>query len=196
MSHVDLVDWAGAEGERLLRPLGDRWAHSRAVAAAACEVAAIDVVDGEVLVAAAYLHDIGYAPELHVTGHHGIDGALYLQAIGCPRLAGLVAHHSGCGAEAAARGLDKELAGFPHEMSATADALTFCDLVTDPRGRRVSVDDRVSEVTGRYGERHPVARGLLAALPEIRRAIADTEKRAAEAGLSVHEITGSERPSR
>lgn len=196
MNDADLVEWAGVEGERLLRPLGDRWAHSRAVAAAAREVAALDVVDGEVLVAAAYLHDIGYAQELHVTGHHGIDGGFYLLARGYPRLAGLVARHSGCGAEAAARGLDKELAGFPPEMSATADALTFCDLVTDPRGRRVSVDDRVSEVVGRYGEGHPVARGLLAALPEIRRAVADTEKRAAEAGLSIHEITGSARPSR
>lgn len=196
MNDADLVDWAGAEGQRLLRPLGDRWAHTRAVAAAACDLSAVDAVDGDVLVAAAYLHDVGYAPSLHATGHHGIDGALYLKTAGHPRLAGLVAHHSGCGAEAEARGLETELAEFPHESSATADALTFCDLVIGPRGQRVSVEERVSEVIGRYGDQHPVSQALLAALPEIKRAVADTEARAAAVGLSVQEITGSARPSR
>lgn len=195
MDDVDLIDWAHAEAERFLRPLGDRWAHTRGVAAAARELAKIEPVDGDVLIAAAYLHDIGYAPALHVTGHHGIDGGLHLQAAGHPRLAGLVAHHSGCGAEATARGLEAELAEFPHESTATADALTFCDMVTDPRGHRVSVEQRVSEVIGRYGEQHPVAQALLAALPEIKRAAADTEGQAAEAGLSVRENTGPRGPS-
>jgi len=64
----------------------DRLAHSQAVARRA-EVLAL-TVDQEsalLLVAAAWLHDIGYAPGLHNTGYHPIDGAPHLQSIGWPR---------------------------------------------------------------------------------------------------------------
>src|SRR5262245_3547667 len=51
-------------------------------------------VDREVLVAAAYLHDIGYASGLRRTGLHQLDGARFVRGLGDERLACLVAHHS------------------------------------------------------------------------------------------------------
>jgi HD superfamily phosphodiesterase len=90
-----LEEWAAAEAERLLSPLGDRWSHVRAVGECAREVSAVlDQEDRPYLVAAAYLHDIGYAPELQWTGLHQLDGAHYLRPLGPERLARLVAHHS------------------------------------------------------------------------------------------------------
>jgi hypothetical protein len=47
----------------------------------------------EVLVAAAYLHDLGYAPPLVETDLHTLDGARHLRALGHERLAGLVPYH-------------------------------------------------------------------------------------------------------
>lgn len=77
-----LPDCAAGEAERLLSPLGNRWMHTQAVAAVAHRLAASDgAIDGPVLIAGAYLHDVGYAPALHETGHHGIDGARYLAAM-------------------------------------------------------------------------------------------------------------------
>jgi len=51
--------------------------------------------EADVLIAAAYLHDIGYAPALMRTGCHPVDAAIYLRELGEERLAGLVAYHSG-----------------------------------------------------------------------------------------------------
>jgi len=62
---MTIEEWAAAEAEHLLSPLGDRWKHVRAVGERARSVAAIlDREDRHYLVAAAYLHDIGYAPDL------------------------------------------------------------------------------------------------------------------------------------
>jgi HD superfamily phosphodiesterase len=88
-----------------LAPLGDRWAHVQGVVRQAERVAAIlPAEEREVLVAAAYLHDLGYAPALIETGFHGLDGARHLRALGHERLAGLVAYHSGARGEAEPRG--------------------------------------------------------------------------------------------
>lgn len=55
----------------LLPPLGNRWLHTQAVAVRACEAAvAVPEGDRDLLVAAAWLHDIGYASELRDTGFH------------------------------------------------------------------------------------------------------------------------------
>src|SRR3954469_17643891 len=47
---------------RLVGPLGDRWSHTVGVARCAAEVADALCLDADELVAAAWLHDIGYAP--------------------------------------------------------------------------------------------------------------------------------------
>ena len=86
------LEWA----EHLLSPLPDRWLHTQAVARRAEELAVtVDPSDRNVLVAAAWLHDIGYSPLAHATGFHPLDGARYLEAHGwAPRISGLVAYHS------------------------------------------------------------------------------------------------------
>jgi hypothetical protein len=145
--------WAAAEAERLLSPLGDRWKHVRAVGECARDVSAVlDQEDRPYLVAAAYLHDIGYAPELQRTGLHQLDGARYIRSLGAERLACLVAHHSEARFEIRLRGFAAELAAYDHEHSWVSDALTYCDLTTGPTGLPMTVEDRVAEVEQRYGE--------------------------------------------
>ncbi len=58
-------EWAARHAEELLAPLGDRWAHVRGVARQAAQVSVVlPPSERDVLVAAAYLHDLGYAPSL------------------------------------------------------------------------------------------------------------------------------------
>jgi len=82
----------------LLTPLGDRWQHVPAVAAAAREVsAAVEPAERELPVSAAWLHDIGYAPSIGHLRFHPVDGARFLAGQDASeRLCALVAHHS-CG---------------------------------------------------------------------------------------------------
>ncbi len=67
--------------------------------------------DAELIEAAAWLHDIGYSPELVETGFHPLDGARYLRDVhgADPVLCRLVANHSCAVIEAEERGLDREL---------------------------------------------------------------------------------------
>ena len=70
---------AAREAETRLSPLGARWAHTTAVASRAEGLALlVPPADRRLLVAAAYLHDIGYAPELQTSGFHPLDGACWL----------------------------------------------------------------------------------------------------------------------
>jgi hypothetical protein len=148
-----LEQWAAAEAERLLSPLGDRWKHVRAVGECAGEVGAIlDQEDRRYLVAAAYLHDIGYAPGLQRTGLHQLDGARHVRTLGAERLASLVAHHSEARFEIRLRGFATELAAYEREQSWVSDALTYCDLTTGPTGIPMTFEDRIAEVERRYGE--------------------------------------------
>jgi HD superfamily phosphodiesterase len=85
---MTLQPWAKAQAERLIAPLGDRWAHVQAVADKARRVAAVlPAEDADLLVAAAFLHDVGYAPSLDRLGFHSVDGARFLRAQGQERLA-------------------------------------------------------------------------------------------------------------
>lgn len=141
---------------RLLSPLGDRWQHTKGVAARTREVSwLLTQADGAALIAAAYLHDIGYAPQLRQTGFHPLDGARFLQARGYERLACLVAHHTGAGVEAEELGLGNELAEFAQEHSLVAKLLTYCDLITAPNGSRVCAEERLAEIIQRYGDAAP-----------------------------------------
>ena len=90
-----------------------------------------------ILVAAAWLHDIGYAPELVETGFHPLDGARYLRRVGVDeQVVSLVAYHSCAQIEADVRGLGAELASeFSPADPLLTDALLYCDMTTGPGWR-------------------------------------------------------------
>lgn len=171
--------YAAELAEKLLASLDDRWRHTQAVAARAVDLtSAVSVDDRGLLVAAAWWHDLGYAPELVVTGFHPLDGARYLTAEGySERLCALVAHHSAATFEAEERGLDDELAEWPREESAVADALWMADMTTGPRGESVDYPARLAEVLSRYELDSVVGRAMSRARPAIEGAISRTERR-------------------
>jgi hypothetical protein len=171
--------------ERMVSPLGRRWLHVQAVAARAGELlpsvagdGSMAVVEQEVLVAAAWLHDIGYAPDISRTGFHPLDGADYLQQQGFPmRIVELVAHHSGARFEAAERGLSDELSRYALEDSAVMDALVTADLTIGPGGERLTYDQRMDEILSRYAPDHPVHRTWLKARSVVAPAVERTAAR-------------------
>lgn len=130
-----------------------RWQHTVGVAARAAELArTIGPDDQQVLVAAAWLHDIGYAEAARDTGFHPLDGARYLSRWYWPlRISALVAHHSGAHLVAEVLGLGGELHAYPREDSALADALTYADQTVGPTGERVRIRDRMAEMLRRHG---------------------------------------------
>jgi hypothetical protein len=155
------VAWAERTARELLVPLAGRWRHTRRVADRARLFGRVlREEELDVLIAAAYLHDVGYAPVLAETGFHPLDGARFLRGAGHARLAGLVAHHSASDAEAGERGFEDELAEFPEEGTTVARALTYCDLTTGPDGEPVDVSARLAEVAERLGEDDPIARAV------------------------------------
>jgi hypothetical protein len=182
---VGLTEWARTTAEQHLAALGRRWTHSEGVARQAERLGAlVSVEDREVLVAAAYLHDLGYSPALIATGFHPIDGGRHLQGLGKDRLAALVAYHSGALEEAALRGLSAELAEFSEEHSLVADILTYCDLTTGPDGQRLTPTERLDEVVHRYGSDDLVSRAVRDAQPRLMRTVAQVEAKLSEAGLA------------
>lgn len=159
-----------------------RWRHVQAVALKADRISTgLSVMDSEILVASAWLHDIGYAPELTLTGLHALDGARFLRARGFPeRVCGLVAHHSCATFEAAERGLAEDLAAeFADEHTAVTDALWYADMTTGPDGQSLEVTDRLHEVRQRYGPEHLITRFWDHAEPTLVDAVRRAEQRLA-----------------
>jgi HD domain len=75
--------------------------------------------DGDLLISAAILHDIGYAPAIATSNFHPLDGARNLVQLRAPsRLCGLVANHSNARREARIRQLDGLLSDFEDEATA------------------------------------------------------------------------------
>lgn len=177
-----LSAWARSTARGYLEPLGRRWSHVAAVGALAGRIAPAFGADGETLVAAAYLHDIGYAPELAETGFHPLDGGRFVRAQGHEHLARLVAHHSGGRREAQLRGFDGYCDEFPFADGPLDHALTFCDLTTGPDGSPVTLAHRVEEIEQRYGSDHVVALAIRASVPEFELACQLTLVRVGEGG--------------
>ena len=172
-----LSTWAETHARPLLSPLGRRWRHSVAVAGTARVLArSLTPEDGDVLVAAACLHDVGHAPKLALSGFHPLDGARHIRALGHGRLAGLVAHHTGAQHEAELRGLQQELAGFNDEQSLVSAALAYCDLVNGPSGEPLTPEQRLVDVEARYGYDSPVTTGLRTAWPQLLDAVTRVEE--------------------
>jgi len=161
-------DAAGLAEARLGLALPRRWRHVRSVARRAGWVAETLSLPDE-LVAAAWLHDIGYAPELVETGFHPLDGARFLRRAGVDgQVVSLVAYHSCAQIEADVRGLGAELAAeFTPADPLPSDALLYCDMTTGPDGDCVRPADRLAEIRERYGPEHEVTRFVELAASEI-----------------------------
>ncbi|WP_432570617.1 HD domain-containing protein [Kineococcus sp. SYSU DK005] len=178
----ELVAAAARLAERLLGDLHPRWEHTSAVAArAAAGTAAVAPADRATLVAAAWLHDVGYAVPVRRTGFHPVDGADHLRAQGWdPLVSSLVAHHSGARFVARVRGLEAELAPHDHPRAvegALADALTWADQTTSATGEVVDVEERLADVLRRHGPDSPNARCHHLRGPAVRGAVQRTEQR-------------------
>jgi HD domain len=198
MRRVPSVEAAEELARELLEPLGNRWAHTQAVAkrAAGLTHAVTPVEDRPLLVVAAWWHDLGYAPTLQETGCHQIDGGRYLAREGyLERLVALVAHHSAATCEAEERGLLAELEVWPREESPAADALWMADMTTGPGGEALSYDERLSEILARYQRTSIVGRAMLRAEPAIRAAIDRTWRRMQDAS-TITDDRDSEPPNR
>ena len=174
------LDPAGAQAllTALFEPGSDRLAHSIGVGRRAEQVARV-LGSPDLLVSAAYLHDIGYAAAALDTGLHQLDGARYLARLGAPaELTGLVAHHTEATVEAAERGLDGALRReFPAPAPELLDLLTYCDMTTSARGEPVTVDERFERIYDRYPPDHLVSRSMHDAEPRLRRLVSGIERR-------------------
>lgn len=144
-----LAPLAGSPDESLRH----RWQHTIGVAARADELAgAVAPADRDTLLAAAWLHDIGYAPSIRDTGFHPVDGARFLDREGWPaRISALVAHHSGARFTAAVTGHAQELNRYLCEWSPVSDALTYADQTVGARGQRLALEDRLADMLRRHG---------------------------------------------
>jgi putative nucleotidyltransferase with HDIG domain len=180
-----LASWAEDLGQALLQDsLPRRWAHVQGVAAQARSLAPVLGADADLLEAAAWLHDIGYASDLAVTGFHPLDGARYLRDArhADAMLCRLVAHHSCAIVEAHERGLANvlrlEFEPAPHVPSIVR---TCCDMTTSPDGEPVPVERRLAQIHDRYGPGHLVSRSIQRATPMILRAVEQVHGRAGTA---------------
>jgi hypothetical protein len=185
-AEVSLRTWAWLTARHLLAgELPRRWAHTWGVARRAQQIApAFPPGERDVLVASAWLHDIGYASAITVTGMHQVDGARYLVGRGVPfRVAALVAHHAGAAAVADLNGLTDALAVYEDEDTAVRDALWYCDMTTSPDGRPMTFAERMAELRGRRSADDPVVRALVVNERERAAAVRRTEERLHHAGL-------------
>jgi len=158
----------------LEEPLPRRWSHVQGVARTARTLAPVLADNADLLAAAAVLHDIGYAPDLHDSGFHPLDGARYLRDTkhAEPMLCRLVAHHSCAIIEAEEYGLATQLADeFKPAPRALADALIYCDLTTGPDGQRMTIEQRLADIRERYSPNHPVTRALARSEPHLKAAV-------------------------
>ncbi|MDG4821906.1 HD domain-containing protein [Asanoa sp. WMMD1127] len=154
----------------LAESLPRRWAHSQGVGRKAEAVAHLVGDQAEALVRAAWLHDVGYAPDLVRTGLHQLDGARYLRDVAQvdSLVCRLVAHHSCAAIEARNRDLDEQLlTEFPEVDGLVSDALTYADMTTSPDGDPVDVHQRLAEILSRYGNGDVVAESIREASSRI-----------------------------
>lgn len=168
----------------LAEALPRRWRHVQAVAAKAlASVWSLPEHDRAAVAAAAWLHDVGYAPTVADTGLHALDGARWLRGRGVePLVYGLVAYHSCAIYEAEERGLADALREeFPQEQSLAADLLWYCDMTTGPDGEDLEVLARLAEVRRRYGPDDLVTRFWRRAEPVIVDVVRRVERRLVEA---------------
>jgi putative nucleotidyltransferase with HDIG domain len=147
-----LVTEASSLTRFLLRDQPRRLAHSEEAGRRAMAVAARipGRIDGELVVAAALLHDVGYSPDVKRTGFHPLDGALFLARTDWPdALVRLVAHHSHATLIAPYHGAGAHLAVIPPLHGLETDVVTYADVTAGRRGTGSTVQDRIAEMRSR-----------------------------------------------
>ncbi|MEV8026827.1 HD domain-containing protein [Cellulosimicrobium funkei] len=150
-----------------LSGLGRRWGHVLGVGRLADMLGAEGKISDDV-VAAAWLHDLGYAEELSVTGFHPLDGAVFLRNEGASDdVVGLVAHHTGAAVEAEERDLERKLHDMPGADPVELDIITLLDLVTAPDGSATDPETRIDEILSRYPAANPVHRAVTRSRAEL-----------------------------
>lgn len=176
---------------QMLADDGTRWPHVRTAAFVATRLMTLFNDDeAALLVAAATLHDIGYATHMARTGFHPLDGAVFLQAEGFPdRLARLVAHHSWAVITAPLHGVHDLSERFPQEQSLLVDALVFADMHAAPDGRIVTTESRLADIALRHPSpyQHVRAELLRASIRRIEAAIRIGSGFRVTAGSSLHD---------
>lgn len=177
----DLVVHARAIAEARLESLPRRWAHVQGVAARATELtSSLGCPSVEEIVAAAWLHDVGYADTVAVTGFHPVDGALFARSEGFPELVvSLIAFHTGAEEEAAQRGLSTALVEFIPPSLDALDVVTFCDLTTSVNGAPTDAHARIAEILNRYEPDDPVHRAVSTSAPRLLASVSRVESRLA-----------------
>ncbi|HEY5846621.1 MAG TPA: HD domain-containing protein [Microlunatus sp.] len=182
---AQLVQQSARLAATLLVPLPERWRHPSGVARRAAELAAtVSPADRGVLIAAAWLHDIGYAPATRHTGFYPVDGGRYLLEHGWDhRIAALVAHHSGARFVADRAGLGPLLRPFDREDCPVSDALSYADQTVGPWGRTMTIHDRIADAITRHGPDSPIGRTRIDRVPYLP-SVADRVEHRRSAGPS------------
>ena len=182
---------AATLSRQLLAPLPSRSRHTEGVVSRAVALAdTVPARDRPTLLAAAWLHDVGYAPRLTSTGFHPIDGARHLASLGwSPEICALVAHHSGARFVAELHGLGHEVREFEFAENAVTDALTVADQTSGPQGQHLTLDERMHDMLLRHGPDSLNARAHPQRESYFRRAMARVElRRLAACGVVDHRM--------
>lgn len=147
--------------------------------------AGLDDGDRHLVVAAGWLHDIGYADDLAITGFHALDGARHLAQTGWPvQVCGLVAFHTGAVFEAEERGMPESLSEFEPPPPHLLDTLTAADVSVGPDGELIDPRERIAEILDRYDADDPVHRAVRRSAPALLAAVERTEHRLTLAGAA------------
>lgn len=137
---------------RALADTGTRLAHSRRVASQV--QLALPLVDTDwrsALVAAAWVHDIGYGRAAAMIGFHPLDGARWLRREGwSDRVTGLVAWHTHAEKEAELRGIKPYADEFARPPDSVLAVLNWADLTSSPDGVECGAEDRLQRILDRY----------------------------------------------
>jgi HD domain len=169
-----LAEWAVSLAERqLAADVPQRWAHTQAVVDRARSLRRAVAPDGELLVAAAALHDIGFAPGVLRHGFCLLDAAEFAEELGGPpRLVALIANHAAGKVEGGLRGFGHQLERFPDEGGPVRDALWYCCLTVGADGQDVSLEERKAAWAIRYAGDPVISRYVEIAMPELSAAVA------------------------